>query len=70
MEYSQLFEILSNYCVKTYNSKYYVTMNRAYFYKEEFLKILSNKDADSAKEAMFKWIKKCDNTMRNLYWYY
>jgi len=36
---------------------YSVNISRAYFYKEEFLKILSNKDAKSAKNAMYKWIQ-------------
>ena len=57
---------------------YSVNISRAYFYKEEFLKILSNKDANSAKKAMAKWIQnaencgipqleKCADTMRNWY---
>ena len=57
---------------------YSVNISRAYFYKEEFLKILSNKDAESAKKAMSEWIqnaencgipqfKKCAYTMRNWY---
>ena len=57
---------------------YSVNIGRAYFYKEEFLKILSNKDAESAKKAMSEWIQnaencgipqfeKCADTMRNWY---
>ena len=57
---------------------YSVNISRAYFYKEEFLKILSNKDAESAKKAMSEWIQnaencgipqfeKCADTMRNWY---
>ena len=57
---------------------YSVNISRAYFYKEEFLKILNNKDVESAKKAMNKWIEnaencgipqfeKCANTMRNWY---
>ena len=50
--------------------------SRAYFYKEEFLKISSNKDTESVKKAMSEWIQnaencgipqfgKCADTMRN-----
>ena len=57
---------------------YSVNISRAYFYKEEFLKILNNNDIDSAKKAMSKWIEntencgipqfeKCAQTMRNWY---
>ena len=57
---------------------YSVNISRAYFYKEEFLKILNNKDAESARKAMNKWIEnaeccgleqfeKCAQTMRNWY---
>ena len=57
---------------------YSVKISRAYFYKEEFLKILSNKDTESAMKAMSKWIQstencgipqfeKCADTMRNWY---
>ena len=57
---------------------YSVNISRAYFYKEQFLKILSNKDAESANKAMSEWIKnaencgipqfeKCADTMRNWY---
>ena len=57
---------------------YSVNISRAYLYKEQFLKILNNKDAESAKEAMSEWIQnaencgipqfeKCAETMRNWY---
>jgi len=57
---------------------YSVNISRAYFYKEQFLKILSQKDVDSAKKAMSDWIQnaencgipqfeKCADTMRNWY---
>ena len=57
---------------------YSVNISRAYFYKEQFLKILNNKDAESAKQAMSDWIQnaencgipqfeKCADTMRNWY---
>ena len=57
---------------------YSVNISRAYFYKEQFLKILNNKDAESAKQAMSEWIQnaencgipqfdKCADTMRNWY---
>ena len=57
---------------------YSVNISRAYFYKEQFLKILSNKDTESAKKAMSDWIQnaensgipqfhKCADTMRNWY---
>ena len=57
---------------------YSVNISRAYFYKEQFLKILNNKDAESAKQAMSDWIQnaencgipqfeKCAETMRNWY---
>ena len=57
---------------------YSVNISRAYFYKEQFLKILSIKDAESAKKAMSEWIQnaencgipqfeKCADTMRNWY---
>ena len=57
---------------------YSVNISRAYFYKEQFLKILNNKDAESAKQAMSDWIRnaencgipqfeKCAETMRNWY---
>ena len=57
---------------------YSVNISRAYFYKEEFLKILNNKDAESARKAMSEWIQsaencgipqfeKCADTMRNWY---
>lgn len=57
---------------------YSVNISRAYWYKEQFLKILSNKDTTSAQEAMLEWIKytgncgipqfeKCADTMRNWY---
>ena len=55
-----------------------VNISRAYFYKEQFLKILNNKDVEAAKKAMSEWIKnaencgipqfhKCADTMRNWY---
>lgn len=57
---------------------YSVNISRAYFYKEQFLKILNNKDVESAKQAMSDWIQnaencgipqfeKCAETMRNWY---
>ena len=57
---------------------YSANISRAYFYKEQFLKILNNKDANSARKAMSKWIQnaencgipqfeKCAETMRNWY---
>ena len=57
---------------------YSVNISRAYFYKEDFLKILNNKDVESAKKAMSQWIQnaedcgipqfeKCAQTMRNWY---
>ena len=57
---------------------YSVNISRAYFYKEQFLKILNNKDTESAKQAMSEWIQnaencgipqfdKCADTMRNWY---
>ena len=52
------------------------TLSTAYFFKEDFLKILDCKDRDSAKFAMSDWInsaldsdipqlQKCANTMMN-----
>lgn len=57
---------------------YSANISRAYFYKELFLKILNNKDIESAKQAMPDWIQnaedcgipqfeKCAETMRNWY---
>ena len=57
---------------------YSVNISRAYFYKEQFLKILNSKDVESAKQAMSDWIQnaedcgipqfeKCAETMRNWY---
>ena len=57
---------------------YSVNISRAYFYKEQFFKILNLKDAESAKKAMSEWIQsaescgipqfeKCAETMRNWY---
>ena len=57
---------------------YSVNISRAYFYKEEFLKILSCKNVEDAKKAMNDWIEntencgipqfeKCAETMRNWY---
>ena len=57
---------------------YSVNISRAYWYKEQFLKIITCKDAESAKIAMKKWIEnaencgiaqfeKCAQTMRNWY---
>lgn len=57
---------------------YSVNISRAYFYKEEFLNILSCKDFYTAKTAMSDWIQnaencgipqfeKCADTMRNWY---
>ena len=57
---------------------YSVNISKAYFYKEEFLKILSTKDTESAKKSMSEWIQsaencgipqfeKCADTMRNWY---
>ena len=61
--------------VMLYNS---VNKSRAYFYKEQFLKILNSKDVESAKQTMSDWIQnaedcgipqfeKCAETMRNWY---
>ena len=36
-------------------------INNAYFYKEQFLKILNNKDVESAKQAMSNWIQNAEN---------
>ena len=55
---------------------YSVNISRDYFYKEEFLKILSIKDPQIAKKSMAEWIEdtedcgllrfeKCAETMRN-----
>ena len=41
---------------------YSVNISRAYFYKEQFLNILSNKDAESAKKAMSDWIQNAENS--------
>ena len=52
------------------------TLSSAYFYKEDFLKILDYKDRDSAKSALSEWInsacecgieqfQKCAQTMIN-----
>ena len=57
---------------------YSVNISKAYFYKEEFLKILSTKDTESANKSMSEWIQsaencgipqfeKCADTMRNWY---
>lgn len=57
---------------------YSVNISRAYFYKEDFLKILSCKNVEDAKKAMTEWIEntencgmpqfeKCAKTMRNWY---
>ena len=57
---------------------YSVNISRAYWYKEQFLKIITCKDAESAKTAMKEWIEnaencdiaqfeKCAQTMRNWY---
>lgn len=57
---------------------YSVNLSRAYFYKEDFLKILNCKDSESARKAMSMWIEnaencgipqfeKCAKTMRNWY---
>ncbi len=57
---------------------YSVNISRAYFYKEQFLKIISHTDTDTAKKAMSEWIEnaencgipqfeKCAETMRNWY---
>ena len=57
---------------------YSVNISRAYWYKEQFLKIITCKDAESAKSAMKEWIEnaencdiaqfeKCAQTMRNWY---
>ncbi len=46
---------------------YSVNISRAYFYKEQFLKILNYKDVESAKKAMTDWIERCAETMRNWY---
>ena len=55
---------------------YSVNISRAYFYKEDFLRILDCKDSASAKAAMLQWIENveesdiphfvsCAKTMRN-----
>ncbi len=57
---------------------YSVNISRAYWYKEQFLKIITCKDEESAKIAMKEWIEnaencdiaqfeKCAQTMRNWY---
>ena len=57
---------------------YSVNINRVYRYKEQFLKIITCKDAESSKITMKDWIKnaescgiaqfeKCAQTMRNWY---
>ena len=57
---------------------YSVNISRAYFYKEQFLRILNSKDVENAKQAMSDWIQnaedcgipqfeKCAETMRNWY---
>ena len=57
---------------------YSVNISRAYWYKEQFLKIITCKDTESAKIAMKEWIEnaencdiaqfeKCAQTMRNWY---
>ncbi len=57
---------------------YSVNISRAYWYKEQFLKIITCKDAESAKITMKEWIEnaencdiaqfeKCAQTMRNWY---
>ena len=57
---------------------YSVNISRAYFYKEDFLKILNCKNVEDAKKAMTEWIEnaencgmpqfeKCAKTMRNWY---
>ena len=57
---------------------YSVNISRAYWYKEEFLKIIYHKDSESAIIALNEWIEnaeccgipqfeKCAKTMRNWY---
>ena len=57
---------------------YSVNISRAYWYKEEFLKILSFKNPQYAKKSMKEWIEnaencgipqfeRCAKTMRNWY---
>ncbi len=57
---------------------YSVNLSRAHWYKEQFLKILLSKDAETAKKSMCEWIEnaencdipqfeKCAGTMRNWY---
>lgn len=57
---------------------YLVNISRACFYKEKILKIISNDDAVSVREAMSEWIQnaencgipqfeRCAETMRNWY---
>ena len=57
---------------------YSVNISRAHWYKEQFLKILSNKDPQKAKQALNEWIQnaencgipqfvRCADTMRNWY---
>ena len=57
---------------------YSVDISRSHWYKEQFLKILSNQDPEKAKRTMIEWIEsaencgipqfeKCADTMRNWY---
>ena len=57
---------------------YSVNLSRAHWYKEQFFKILLNKDAETAQKVMCEWIEnaencgipqfeKCAATMRNWY---
>lgn len=57
---------------------YSANISRAYWYKEEFLKILTHKEPESARNALAEWVKnaehcgilpfeKCAETIRNWY---
>ena len=74
------FDSLKDYEKQQVNVMLYYSVNisRAYFLKEEFLKLLYYKDLDSIEQAMNSWIKsaensrlpqfeKCAKTMRNWY---
>ncbi len=57
---------------------YSANISRAYWYKEEFLKILAHKEPEAARNALVQWVKnagdcgilpfeKCADTIRNWY---
>lgn len=57
---------------------YSANISRAYWYKEEFLKILTHKEPEAARNALVEWVKnaehcgmlpfeKCADTIRNWY---